>query len=289
MEATPRRKPSVAPTNRTLNVCRENGTYGLAGTYTLPSANCGTLNEIHAPATMSSVPMSHHERVALPRGGTLAEANGDEEVAEGQAALERRDARQPGGYHAVMLPAATVENPGWISRCQGAPRASVNAVRSTPIRKRIRTAPRKATTSAPRKPGGRAVDVEQLLREPAADACRRGCRPGCSAGNPRAVRVVEHEAGQRAGQEADHDPADRRPCSGIVLLPYPSATVVFERKLQQPRVALDDLELELVLAPAQPVSRDVEGDRVSLAEADGRVARDGGRGDDLVRAMPPSR
>src|SRR5262245_32731930 len=56
VEATPRRAPNSAPTNSTENVWRVTGTYGLAGTYRLPSAIAGRSNEIQAPRTMSSVP-----------------------------------------------------------------------------------------------------------------------------------------------------------------------------------------------------------------------------------------
>ena len=44
-------------------------------------------------------PDGDHQQVALPQGGALAEADRDEEVPEGEPALERRHAGQSSRYH----------------------------------------------------------------------------------------------------------------------------------------------------------------------------------------------
>ena len=64
-----------------------------------PIANDGTSNETYAPTIMRAVPDEHHQQVALPGRGALAQPDGDQEVAEGQATLERRHAAQTGRDH----------------------------------------------------------------------------------------------------------------------------------------------------------------------------------------------
>ena len=137
-------------------------------------------------AMMSAVPDEDHQQVALPDRGALTEADGDQEVAEGQATLERRHAAQTGRDHDGDATSPTVLP--W-RRPPAANRPTRHAIGCR--RQAVRAAPRNPAT-------GSRADARRARP-------RAGARPDRAASR-RSRTSPRHPAERRPAPQARHRP-----------------------------------------------------------------------------------